>query len=199
MHVGCFARVMLARLQPRRHANGLLNSGRASGASSTLFVAVRVHGAGWLHMRAAAGDSVGALCRAVADALRPVAADVTLSWNCSGLSSHDGRGLRQVGLVDGSVIECALGLRGGMQGADESEPAGGRRRTQEQIRQCLAKAQSMSLKMQHMKALAEQTMLSLDVPRPIASDAAAEMASSGRTTAALPGPAMKVTRGLGGT
>ena len=187
--------VILARFEPRRYAGSRLDLGMDpdSGASSVLDVAVRVHGGGLLQMRAAAADTVRDLCRAVADALQPVATDVLLSWNCARMSSHDGRRLQQVGMVDRSVIECALGMCGGMQGAVESEPAGARRGTNEQVRLCLSKAQSMNSKMQRMKALAEQTMLSLDVPRPIVSDAAAAMASSGRAASALPYQVTKVT------
>ena len=185
---------IFARLESRRHAGGRPDVDPASGASGALVVAVRLNGGGcMLRMSVAAAATVRELCGAVARALGPVAEDVALSWNCARLAANDGRALRQVGMVDGSVVEGAFGMRGGMQGAAES--AGARRRTNDQVRECIAKAQSMNAKMESMKTLVEQTMLCLSVPGPIASGAAAAMESSGRAASALRGPETQVTLG----
>ena len=179
--------VMFARLEPRRHAGGRPDVDPASGASGALVVAVRLNGGGcMLRMSVAAAATVRELCRAVAQALGPVAEDVALSWNCARLAANDGRALRQVGMVDGSVVEGAFGMRGGMQGAAES--AGASRGRNEQVRQWISKVQSI-------QSLVEQAMTS--IPGPIASGAAAAMESSGRAASALRGPEMQVISGGG--
>jgi hypothetical protein len=179
--------VILVRCEPRRsllHAGGVyggLVPDPALGASSTVLIALRLNESCTVQTRVGAAQKIQDLYSTVTDALQLVAMDVILSWNCSLLSSNDGRGLLQIGIVDGSVIECALAMRGGMHGTAASAPA--RRRTNEQIRQCMSKVESL-------KKLVDQAMSS--IPKPIASGAAL-IESNGRTESSLQGTETKVT------
>jgi hypothetical protein len=106
--------------------------------------------------------------------------DLILSWNCSLLVPKDERGLLQVGIVHGSGIECALSMRGGMQGTAKSTV--GRHKTNEQVKECISKIRSM-------KNLVDQTISS--IPQPIVGESAA-MESSGRVEASPRGTETKV-------
>ena len=192
--VGCAPCIMIfARFKPCRHGDGGLDLDPACGGSSALHVAVRLNGGCLLQIKAA--GAVRELYCTVANALRTVVMDMILSFNCSRLSSNDIRELRLVGMGDGSVIECAFGMRGGMQGAAETGSAVIRRGANEQVRQCLYKVQNMNSKLQNMKPLLDQAMLS--IPRPIASDAGA-VESSWLAAAALQDQETKVTWRVGG-
>ena len=149
-----------------------MDSDSAAGTIGALLVIVRLSAGCFLQMPVAAGQRVRELHQAVAYALRPVATDVILSLNRSLLSPNDGRGLQEVAIVNGSVIECAVALRGGMQAT--AEPAAARRRANEQVRQCIAKVQGM-------QTLVERTILGIQ--KPMANDAAI----SGRVESQLRG------------
>ena len=99
-----------------------------------------------------------ALHRTVTAELGPIGADAILSWNSSPLWLNDGRGLGQVGIHRGSVIECAVAMRGGMQGTAESTAA--RSSAQEKLRQCKAKVHGLKT------LVATWPLLSLTSPQP---------------------------------
>jgi hypothetical protein len=186
--------VILPRCEPCRsllHAGGVdccLDSDPAFGpagfgASSTVLISLRLNGGCTIQIRAGAAQKIENFYRTVTDKLRSVAMDAILAWNCSLLSSNDGRGLRQIGIVDGSVIECALTMRGGMQGTAALAPA--KRGANKQIRQCISKVESL-------KTLVDQAMSS--IPKLIASGSAL-MESNGRAESSLRGTKTKVTLG----
>ena len=136
---------VLARCRSRRDLGldgGLdSDSARAAGTLGALLVIVRLSAGCFLEIRLAAGQRIRELYRTVADALEPVATDFMLSLNRSLLSPNDGTGLRQAGIVYGSVVECSVPMRGGMQAT--AEAAAARHRANEQVRQCITKVQSM--------------------------------------------------------
>jgi hypothetical protein len=134
---------VLARCRSRRDLglDGGLDSDSAAGTLGALLVIVRLSAGCFLEIRLAAGQRIRELYRTVADALEPVATDFMLSLNRSLLSPNDGTRLRQAGIVYGSVVECSVPMRGGMQAT--AEAAAARHRANEQVRQCITKVQSM--------------------------------------------------------
>jgi hypothetical protein len=177
MHVlplGMHRCVLITRCEPCRdlqHTSSLKLDGYLDldpfvGSSSTFLIAVRLNTSCLIQINVATTQRIGELLRTITDKLRLACMDTILSWNSSLLASNDDRGLLQVGIVHGSVIECALAMRGGMQGTAES--ADGRRRTNEQVRQCISKVQSM-------KSFVDQAIS--NITQPIVSESAATESS----------------------
>ncbi len=110
------------------------------GASSVYTIAIRlnVSCSSLLQIQVVATQPVGVLHSAVADALQPVGEDVILSWGCSLLSPSDDRKLHQIGISEGAVIECAIAVRGGMQGSAGMARSS---KVNEQLKQCLSMVQ----------------------------------------------------------
>jgi hypothetical protein len=104
-------------------------------------IAVRLKDGCFLQIRAWEMQKIRELFRAVTSALRHLVTDPILSLNCCPLSSSDGRGLRQAGIGEGIVIECAWAMRGGMQGTAESTTV--TRRTKERVMQCTSKVKTL--------------------------------------------------------
>jgi hypothetical protein len=149
--------------------------------SGALLITVRLNFSCFIKIGVAASQKIQELYRTVKDELGPIAMDAILSWNCSSLSPNDGRALRQVGILHGSVIECAVAIRGGMQRTAESTAV--RSSLHEKVRQCKSKVDGL-------QTLVER--IAFSIPQPSASEALA-MESSGRVeTAALRGTGTKV-------
>ena len=184
--------VIFTRREPRRdlqHAGCLdSDSTAAFGTSRIVLITVRLNGGCFLRISVAAAIKIRELYSTITSELSLIAKNAMLSWNCSLLSSSDDRGLLQVGIVDGSVIECALAMRGGMQPEGAAKTAAVRSRANGQVRKCISKVQSL-------KSLVDRTIFS--IPQRIASDAA--VMESGRLTesVALHGTGTKVI--VGGT
>jgi hypothetical protein len=154
------------------------------GANSAFLVTVRLHASCSLQISVAGIQTIQELHGIVKDELGPIGVDAILSWNCSPLSPSDGRGLGHVGIHHGSVIECALAIRGGMQGAAESTAA--RISAHEKVRQCKSKVDGL-------KKLVDRVMHS--IPLPNAGEAVATESLGPVEAAALRGTGTKVCGG----
>ena len=156
------------------------------GASSTFLITVRLHASCFLQIRVAATQTIQELHGIVKDELGPIGVDAILSWSCSPLSPHDDRGLGHVGIHHGSVIECAVAIRGGMQGTAKSTAA--RNSAHEKVRQCKSKVDGL-------KTLVDGVMLS--IPLPSVGEAAATVSGGRVEAAALRSTGTKVCGGTG--
>jgi hypothetical protein len=148
---------------------------------SEFLIAVRLNASCFLQISVAAAQKIQELYRTVTDELGHFAVDAILSWNCSLLSPNDGRGLRHVGIHNGSVLECTMAIRGGMQGTAESTAV--RNRAHAMVRQCKSKVDSL-------KTLVDRVVSS--IPQPSAGKAAAMESSVRVEVAALRGTGAKV-------